>query len=67
MAKADNATRDSVKKEMAKPRMSKSARIAELNMDTLRTPGFPQYHNAQKRRQNYSVTVKLTGKGANYC
>lgn len=29
-----NATRASVKKEMAKPRMAKSARIAELNLDT---------------------------------
>jgi hypothetical protein len=41
MAKADNTTRDSVKKEMAKPRMAKSARIAELNMDTSRTPDSP--------------------------
>jgi hypothetical protein len=30
------ATRASVKKEMAKPRMARSARIAELNMDTSR-------------------------------
>ncbi len=29
----DNATRATVKKEMAKPRMAKSARIAELNND----------------------------------
>jgi tRNA A37 methylthiotransferase MiaB len=28
-----NATRASVKKEMAKPRMARSARIAELNLD----------------------------------
>jgi hypothetical protein len=28
------ATRASVKKEMAKPRMAKSARIAERNLDT---------------------------------
>jgi hypothetical protein len=31
-----DATRASVKKEMGKPRMSRSARIAELNMDTSR-------------------------------
>jgi hypothetical protein len=35
------ATRASVKKEMAKPRMSKSARIAELNLDTARIPEQP--------------------------
>jgi hypothetical protein len=34
--KSDNATRASVKKEMAKPRMARSARIAELNLDTAR-------------------------------
>jgi hypothetical protein len=32
----DNSTRDSVKKEMAKPRMAKSARIAEENLVTMR-------------------------------
>ena len=32
--KPDNSTRASVKKEMAKPRMARSARIAELNLDT---------------------------------
>jgi hypothetical protein len=31
-----HATRASVKKEMAKPRMARSARIAELNLDTTR-------------------------------
>lgn len=36
--KSGNATRTDVKKEMAKPRMSKSARIAELNLDTARLP-----------------------------
>ena len=36
-----NATRASVKKEMAKPRMAKSARIAELNLDTGRIPEQP--------------------------
>jgi hypothetical protein len=34
--KSDYATRASVKKEMAKPRMARSARIAELNLNTAR-------------------------------
>jgi len=36
-----NATRSSVTKEMAKPRMARSARIAELNLDTARIPEQP--------------------------
>jgi hypothetical protein len=36
-----NATRASVTKEMAKPRMARSARIAELNLDTTRSPEQP--------------------------
>jgi hypothetical protein len=36
-----NATRASVQKEMAQPRMSKSARIAELDLDTARIPEHP--------------------------
>jgi hypothetical protein len=34
---SDNATRAIIKKEMAKPRMAKSVRIAELNLDAERT------------------------------
>jgi hypothetical protein len=34
---SDNATRASIKKEMAKPRMAKSVRIAESNSDAERT------------------------------
>jgi hypothetical protein len=34
-------TRADVRKEMAKPRMAKSARIAELNLDTARIPEQP--------------------------
>src|ERR1700685_991109 len=37
----DNATRASVRKEMAKPRMARSARIAELDLDTERIPEQP--------------------------
>jgi hypothetical protein len=36
---SDNATRASIEKEMAKPRMAKSVRTAELNLDTGRVPG----------------------------
>jgi hypothetical protein len=35
------ATRADIKKEMAKPRMARSARIAELNLDTARNPDQP--------------------------
>ena len=34
-----SATCSSVRKEMAKPRMARSARIAELNLNTARIPG----------------------------
>jgi hypothetical protein len=36
-----NAIRANVKKEMAMPRMAKSARIAKLNLDTTRKPEPP--------------------------
>ena len=36
-----NPTRASVKKEMAKPTMARSARITEMNLDTARTPEQP--------------------------
>jgi hypothetical protein len=36
--KRSNATTASVRKEMAKPRMARSARIAELKLDTTRNP-----------------------------
>ena len=36
---SDNATRISIKKEMAKPRKAKSVRMAELNSDAERVPG----------------------------
>ena len=38
---SSDATRVSVRKEMAKPRVSKSARIAELNLDISRIPEQP--------------------------
>jgi uncharacterized protein YfaS (alpha-2-macroglobulin family) len=39
--KRDNATRAGVKKEMAKPRIAKSAKIAELKLNTARIPEQP--------------------------
>lgn len=39
--KLSNETRASVKKEMAKPRMARSARIAELNLDIARVRERP--------------------------
>jgi hypothetical protein len=39
--KPGDTTRASVKKEMGKPRMAKSARIAERNLDTARIPVEP--------------------------
>jgi hypothetical protein len=36
--KCDNSTRASVKEEMAKPRITKSARIAEQSLDRARIP-----------------------------
>jgi hypothetical protein len=39
--KSNNSIRASVKKEMAKPRMARSARISELNLDTARIPEQP--------------------------
>ena len=38
---SDNATRASVQNEMGKPRMSKSARVAELNLHASRIVGQP--------------------------
>jgi hypothetical protein len=37
----DNAARDRVRKEMEKPRMARSARIAELKLATSRIPEHP--------------------------
>ncbi len=39
--KPGSATRASVEKEMAKPRMARSARITELNLYTARIPEHP--------------------------
>src|SRR5665213_1019770 len=39
--KSGTATRASVKKEMAKPRIARSAKIAELNLDTTRISAQP--------------------------
>jgi hypothetical protein len=39
--RSDKSTRIDVKKEMAKPRVTRSARIAQLNLDTDRIPESP--------------------------
>jgi len=41
MAKHRNSTLDSVTTELAKPRMAKSARVAEMKLDTARIPEQP--------------------------
>jgi hypothetical protein len=41
LKKLNNTTRASVRKEMEKPRMAKSARMAELNLDTARIREHP--------------------------
>jgi hypothetical protein len=41
MAKYKTSTLDRVTTELAKPRMAKSARMAELNLDTARIPEHP--------------------------
>jgi hypothetical protein len=38
---SENATYASVRKEMIKPRMARSARVAALNLDTTRNPEPP--------------------------
>jgi hypothetical protein len=42
LKRSEKATRASVEKEMAKPRVTKSARIAQLNLGTGRTPEPPR-------------------------
>ena len=66
--KSDNATRATVKKEMAKPRITKSARIAERRLDTARIPEqsrttlpgtvdkiIPASHSSQSERAQIAV------------
>ena len=59
---SDNATLASVKKEMAKPRIAKSARTTELNLDAARIPEQPAHH-AGNGTQNHSFTSEPIGKG----
>jgi hypothetical protein len=50
-----DATRVSVKKEMAKPRMARSARIAELNLNTARIPEqLAGHHRRRDHRRRKS-------------
>jgi len=60
---ADYTTSVSVEQEMAKPRMARSARIAELKLN--RTA---KYRHAWNRGQNLTVSSsEPTGEGANCC
>jgi hypothetical protein len=47
--KLSDSTRASVRKEMAKPRITKSARIAERNLDPARIPDQPSITIPRKR------------------
>ena len=64
----DKATRASVKKEMAKPRMAKSARLAELNLDLTRTSEEPRVTMpGSVHKQDCPVsTSKPAGKGTDW-
>jgi hypothetical protein len=66
--KSDNSTRASVTKEMAKPRITKSAKIAERRLDTARIPEqssttlpgtvdkiIPALHSSQSERAQIAV------------
>jgi hypothetical protein len=44
---SDSAIRASIKKEMAKPRMTKSARIAESKLDSARKPEQPDAYRPE--------------------
>jgi len=63
-----NATRASVKKEMAKPRIAKSARISELNLDTARVREQPSttMPGTVNRIIPFS-TSEPTGKSTDWC
>ena len=59
---SDEATRANVSKEMAEPRMTSSARIAALNLDTARTPEQPSPSSTRQRID--CVTVEQSRSGA---
>ena len=47
-----DTTRASVKKEMAQPRMARSARIAQQNLDTARVPDRANHWHRDLRIEN---------------
>ncbi len=53
-----DATLARVKKEMAKPRMAKSARIAELNLDTARIAARKLVSGERHLGVNYELAVR---------
>lgn len=63
----DEAKLASVKKELAKPRMARSACKEEVNLNTARISAH-KYHHVRNRRQNHPVsTSEQTGKGTDCC
>jgi hypothetical protein len=65
-AASNKRTLDGVTKEMAKPRMSKSARTAELILDASRSTVLPSV-TVEVKAKNHSVTTAPARKGKNKC
>ncbi len=59
---SDDATRASIRKEMAMPRMAKSVRKAELNLDAERVPGQPRV-TLPGTVNKIIASLRSTGKG----
>jgi hypothetical protein len=63
-----DALRASVKKEMAAPRMAKSARTMERTLDRSRNSSTVKHRHAWNSRQNNSVSQPETaGRGVDWC
>ena len=54
----ENATKASVRKEMAQPRMAKSARDSELKLRTARNPASPKAPGNTDKKANKRLSVK---------
>ena len=64
----DKATLASVKKELAKPRMARSACKTGKESKYCANFRMRKYHHARNRRQNHPVsTSEQTGKGTDSC
>ena len=62
-----NGTRAELTKEMAKPRMARSARIAELNLDTARNIEQPSTTMPGTVKKSSVAPCEPTGKGTDFC